>query len=502
MCKEAENLGATRGMLLAENNANLQQKLQDSREPLAAAHEQTRKVVLDSTDTVHAYKKKGTQETDSGKQELCNTTDESNRAQADKFNTMQQNRGVTAPEEPLPKSETALCTKNAACDRSTDNHQAQELSFGIPSYLKENSQTECDKCSFLDSDNYVGNGLHKPENTLLNLCGLYREKLPFKQTHVDAEVRNDDDGATGRNRNGVLRTTDAGDLPTMYCDNASRDDAAKEHSNNMSLRTLNLCPPKPQKGVNVDDAPSEHPEQSSAEQTASAAHPRTTNDEAVSPVKADGLEITAHEKTPTEGISTDKQILCNKVNDDIQIQPIKKGHPLEISSSTNNALLKEKKDSLNSTIPGRKFAEGHRKESCSLPMITSGNLVNVSGRSSFDLSTSDKKAEESPVYLNCLDLSSCSRVNQMRGEASASKEPSLLKGKLRCLVENTKVISKIQNLSVNVDRTEAGLGKTIYVLQRVLNTLKNYQKCEVSAAKFSVDVVYVLEKHKAGILVL
>ncbi|KFO87968.1 Coiled-coil domain-containing protein 73, partial [Buceros rhinoceros silvestris] len=473
--KEAENLGATHGMLLAENNANLEQKLQDSTEPLAAAHKQTRKVVLDSTDTVRAYKKKGTQETDSSKQELYNTTDESNCAQADKFNTMQQNRGVITPEAPQPKSETVLCTeKNAVCETSTDNHQAQELSFGIPSYLKENSQTECNKCSFLDSDNYVGNGLQKSENTSLNLSGLYREKLLFKQTHIDAEVRNDDDSATSINRNGVLRSTDgpetdAQDLPTMYCDNASRDDATKEHSNNVSLSTLNLCPPKPEKGVNVDDVHSKHSAQSSTEQTGSATHPQTTNDEAVSPVKADGLEITAHEKTPTEGISTDKQIPCTKVNDDIQIQSIKNGHPLEISNSTNNALLKEKKDSLNSTAPGRKFAEGHRKESCSLPMITSGNLVNVSGRSSFGLSTSDKKAEKSPAYLNFLDLSSCSRVNQMRGQASASKEPSLLKGKLRCLVENTKVISKIQNLSVNVDRTEAGLGSSSF--NRAADTL-------------------------------
>lgn len=471
-------------MLLAENNANLEQKLQDSTEPLAASHKQTRKVVLDSTDTVHAYKKKGTPETDSSKQELCHTTDESDCAQADKFKSMQQNRGVITPEAPQPKSKTVLCTqKNAVCERSTDSHQAKELSFGIPSYLKANSQTECNKCSFLDSDNYVGNGLHKPEKTLLNLSGLYREKLPFQQTHVGAEVRNDDDSARSINRNGVLRSTDgpetdAQDLPTVYCDNASRDDATKEHSNNMSLSTLNLCPPKPEKGLSVDDVHSKKPEQSSSEQTGSATHPWMSNDEAVSPVKADGLEITAHEKTPTEGISTDKQIPCKKVNDDIQIQSIKNGHPLEMSNSTNNALLKEKKDSLNSTIPGRKFAEGHLRESCSLPMITSGNLVNVSGRSSFDLSTSDKKAEKSPVYLNFFDLSSCSRVNQMRGQASASKEPSLLKGKLQCLVENTKAISKTQrqNLSENVDRTEAGPGKKICVLQHVLNTLRKIIK--------------------------
>ncbi|KAM6204957.1 coiled-coil domain-containing protein 73 [Sarcoramphus papa] len=479
-CKGAENLGATRRMLLDENNANLEQKLQDSTELLAACHTQTRKVFLDSTDTVGTCKKNGSQETDSSKQELCNTTDESICTKADKkSNTMQYNKSVLTPEAPKTESEAVLCTeKNAVCERSTDNHQTKELSFGILSYIKENSQTEYQKCSLLDSDSYVGNGLHKTEKNVLNLSGLH--KLPFKQTHVDAEDRNYDDNARNVNRSGALRSTgvpatDAQNLLTVYCGNASGDDATKEHSDNMSLLgTFNICPPKIERGINVDDTHSKQPEQDSTEQTGNATNTCTLNAEAVSPVKSDGLEIIAHKKTPTDRISTDKLILCKKVNDDIQIHSIKNGHSLEINNSTNNTLLKEKKDSLNSTVPGRKFAEGHLNEPCSLPMRTSGNLVNISGRSSFDLSTSDKKAEKTPVYLNFLDLSSCSRVNQMRGQAtwtSASKEPSLLKEKLPRLVENTKVISKTQsqNLSENVDRRETGLGSTSF--NRAADTL-------------------------------
>ncbi|KFQ79335.1 Coiled-coil domain-containing protein 73, partial [Phoenicopterus ruber ruber] len=477
-CKEAENLGATRRILREENNANLEQKLQDSTELLAACHTQTRKVFLDSTDTVGVYKKNASQETDSTKQELCNTTDESICTKAaKKSNTIQHNKSVLTPEVPKTESEAVLSTeKNAVCERSTDNHQAKELGCQNLSYTKENSQTEYQKCSLLDSDNYVGNGLHKTGKNLLNLSGLH--KLPFKQTHVDAEDRNCDDNARNINRDGALRSTgvpapDAQNLPTVYGDNASGHDATKEHSDNMSLLGT-LCPPQIERGIYVDGMHSKQSEQDSTEQTGNDTNTCTLNTEAVSPVKADGLEIIAHKKTPTDRISTDKLIPCKKANDDIQIHSIKNGHSLEINNSTNNTLLKEKKDSLNSTVPGRKFAEGHLKESCSLPMRTSGNLVNISGRSSFDLSTSDKKAEKTPVYLNFLDLSSCSRVNQMRGQAtwtSASKEPSLLKEKLPCLEENRKVISKTQcqNLSENVNRRETGLGSTSF--NRAADTL-------------------------------
>ncbi|NWS68351.1 CCD73 protein, partial [Crotophaga sulcirostris] len=478
-CKEAENLGATCRTLLEENNADLEQMLQDSTEPLAACHTPAGKVFLGTTDTVGVYKKNASQETNSSKQELCNTTDELICTEADKqSNTIQHKRDVLIPEAPKTETEVVLCTeKKAVCEITTDNHQAKELSFGIISCTEKNSRTEYQKHSLPDSDNYLGNGLHKTEKNLLNLSGLH--KFPFKQTHVDAEDRNDDDNARNINRNGALRSTsvpatDAQNLPTVYCDNASSDDATKEHTDNTSvLGTFNLCPPKTERGRNVDGM-CKQPEQDCTEQTGNDTNACTLNTEALSPVKADGLEIIAHKKDLTDEISTDKLVPCKKVNDDIQIHYIKNGHSLEINNSTNNILLKEKKDSLNSTVPGRKFTEGHLKESCSLPMRTSGNLVNISGRSSFDLSTSDKKAEKTPVYLNFLDLSSCSRVNQMKGQAtwtSASREPSLLKEKLPCLVENTKVISKTQcqNLSENVDRRETGPGSTSF--NRAADTL-------------------------------
>ncbi|NXJ24137.1 CCD73 protein, partial [Dicrurus megarhynchus] len=479
-CKEAEDPGATHRMLLDESNANLDQKSQDSTEPLAACHTQTRKAFLGSTETVGADRKNGSQETNTSKQELSNTTDESTCAKADaNSDTRQHNKSVLTPEAPKPESEAVLCTeKSALHERSTDSHQAKELSFGILPYTKEKSQAEYQKCSLLNSDNYVGSGLHKTEKTL-NLSDLHREKLSLEQTHVDAEGRNDDN-ARNMNSTGLL-VTDAQNPPTVCCDEASGDDAtAKEHRDNKSLLgTFNLCPPKTERGINVDDVHSKQPEQDSAKQTGNATKAWTSGAEAKSPVKADGLE-SVH-KLPTDRASIDKLIPCKNVNDDTQIHSIKTGHSPDINTSTNNTLLKEKKDSLNTTVPGRKFAEGHLKESCSLPMRTSGNLVNISVRSSFDLSTSDKKAEKAPLYLNFLALSSCSRVNQMRGQAtwaSASKEPSLLKEKLPCVVENANIISNTQsqNLSENVDSGETEQGSSsLNRAANILNTSSIHQ---------------------------
>ncbi|NXL99436.1 CCD73 protein, partial [Tyrannus savana] len=448
--KETENPGATQRMVLAENNPNLEQKPRASTEPWAAGHTQRN----DTTEPAGADKKNGNQETNSS----SSATAESTCAEAHKkSDTLQHSTSVLTPEAPKPEPQVAVCTeKDALCERGTGDHQA-----------KERSQTEYQKYTgLLTSDNYVGSRLYQTEKTF-SLSGF--QKLPLKQGHADAKDRDD---ARNTNTNGALGSsgvpaTDAQNLPAVYC-----DDAGREHSDSVTVSAaFNLCPPKTERGIKVGDVPSKQPEQDSTKQTGSATNTSTSNAETISPGRADGLEI-APKNPPTDRAGTDELIPCKKVSGDTQIHSIKNGHSLEINNSTNNTLLKEKKDLLTTTVPGRKFAEGHLKESCSFPMRTSGNLVNISGRSSFDLSTSDKKAEKTPLYLNLLDLSSCSRVNQMRGQAawtSAPKEPSLLK--LPCLVENTKGISKTQcqNLGENADTGETGQGSTSST--RAANTL-------------------------------
>ncbi|NXI13938.1 CCD73 protein, partial [Irena cyanogastra] len=472
-CREAGDAGAAHRTLPGENKAELDQMPWDSTESWAAHHTHTRKD-LGSAETVDADRENRNQETDTSKEGVCNTADESTCSKADaNSDTRQHNKSVLMPEAPKPESEAVLCTEEGILhDRSTDHHQAKEFSFGILPYTKENSQAEYQTHSLLNSDNSVGSGLHKTEKNL-NLSSLHRDKLPLEQTHVDAEGRNDDNI---RNMNSTAAlATDAQHPPTVCCDNTSGDDAAaKECRDNKSLLgTLNLCPPKTERGINADDMHSKQPEQGSAKLTGNATNTWTLNAEAKSPVKADGLKI-AHKNPPADTARTDKLIPHRNVNNDTQIHSFKTGHSLEMNTSTNNTLLKEKKGSLSSTVPGTKFAEGHLKESCSLPMRTSGNLVNISVRSSFDLSTSDKKAEKTPLYLNFLALSSCSRVNQMRGQAtwtSASKEPSLLKDKPPCLVENTNITSNTQSQdrSENVDSGETGQGSSS--LNRAANTL-------------------------------
>ncbi|XP_040528281.1 coiled-coil domain-containing protein 73 isoform X21 [Gallus gallus] len=466
-CKEAENLETTCRVLLEGNSANLQQKLQDSTGPAAPHHTETSKVLLDAADRVIVSDKNAIQEMNSSNQELCSTTHESICTKVDKNSSIiELNSSVLTTKASKKESEAAVCTeKSAVCERNTDNHQVSEFHFGILSYPKENCQTGYQKCSLLNSDNNVDNRLCRIERSLLNLSDLPRDKFPFKQTHIDAEDKNYNDNAANINRSGALRhigfpPMDAQNVLAIYCDNASTDKAAKEQSSNMPFTgTYNLCPEKINKGINVDDVHSKQPEHDSTEQSGGDESMCTLNAEAMSPVKAHDLDTTV-QKVPADGIDVDK------LNEEIQIQSIKNEHSLDINDdSINNSMLKQEKDSVHSTVPGRKFAEGHLKESCSLPMRTSGNLVNASGRSSFDLSNSDKKAEKTSVCFKFLGLSSCSRVNQMRSQAtwtSSSQEPSVLKEKLPCLVENKKVPSRelFQNVSENVGRKETGPGST------------------------------------------
>ncbi|XP_068801361.1 coiled-coil domain-containing protein 73 [Struthio camelus] len=480
-CKAAVRLGTIPRMLLEEKKASLEHKLQDSTDQVAALHMETGKVFLDSIDIAGVYKKNASQETNSSKEELGNATDESVCTNADKkTNIIQYNKNVLMTERPNKESEVVLRTEeNAGPEKSTDSHQAKELNFGILSYIKDDHQAEYQECSLPASDNYVDNRLHETEQKKLSLSDSRTDTFLFKQQqHTDVEERNYNDNARNISRNDALLSigfpaADAENLPTVYCDNASSDDITKDHCNNRPLISSFSLSAKADRGISVNDMQNNQPEQASTEKTESNANACALNAENFSTVNADDLEIIVHKETSTDRSSTDKLIPCEEVNNDTQIQSIKKGHSLEINdNSINNAMLKEKKDSLNSTVSGSKFAEGHLKESCSLPMRTSGNLVNVSGRSFFDLSISDKKAEKTPAYLNFLDLSPCSKVNQLRSQTVRTpKEPSLLKEKLPDLAENRKIILKTQcqNFSESVVRKETGLGSTSF--NRAADTL-------------------------------
>ncbi|KGL81981.1 Coiled-coil domain-containing protein 73, partial [Tinamus guttatus] len=478
--KAAESLGAIPRALLLEEKAGLEHQLPDSTDPPSALRTGTAKAFSDGIDIAGVCQKATSQETNPSKQELGSATDERACVNAGKkTRTLQCTTSALVPEAPSKESAEALGTEeNAAPERSAGSHQAKELNVGILSYTKGDDQAEYQDCSLLDGDSCVENGPKEAEKQRLSLSDLHMDKFLCKQKHVDIEGRHCDDNARNISRNAALLSVDfsaadAANLPTLYGDTASGDDILEERSTNRPLKgTFNLSA-KADRGISVNDMQSKQPEQASAEQTVSGTNKCALNVENLSTANADNLEIIIHKETSTDRSSTDNLIPCENVNNNTHT--VKNEHSLEINdNSINNALLKEKKDSLSSTVPGSKFAEGHLKESCSLPMRTSGNLVNLSGRSSFDLSTLGKKAEKTPVHFKFLDLSSCSRVNQVRSQTmwtSASKEPSLSKEELPVLAESRKGISETlcQNVGESVVRKEMHLGSPSF--NRAADTL-------------------------------
>ncbi|XP_044536586.1 coiled-coil domain-containing protein 73 [Gracilinanus agilis] len=138
--------------------------------------------------------------------------------------------------------------------------------------------------------------------------------------------------------------------------------------------------------------------------------------------------------------------------------------------------MREKTQSLSNTVSERKYIEGQLEESCSFHIKPSGDLVNRSGRSAFDLSTLDKETEKMPVYLNFLDPRPWSKVNQVESQTMntlASTVPLLLKERLTGSSENKKIPSKTlcQNLGLDAVMREIRMDTTS--INRVADTLTN-----------------------------
>ncbi|XP_023612165.1 coiled-coil domain-containing protein 73 [Myotis lucifugus] len=131
----------------------------------------------------------------------------------------------------------------------------------------------------------------------------------------------------------------------------------------------------------------------------------------------------------------------------------------------------EKTESLNDIVSGKIYSEGQLEESCSFHIKPSGDLVNRSGKSAFDLSTSDKKTEKTPVYVNFLDPSSWSKVNQNESQTvstSTSGIPLLLNERPIGPSENEKIVSMTLCKNVRKD-----IGPDTTSINRVADTLNN-----------------------------
>lgn len=146
----------------------------------------------------------------------------------------------------------------------------------------------------------------------------------------------------------------------------------------------------------------------------------------------------------------------------------------------------EKTESLNDIVSGKIYSEGQLEESCSFHIKPSGDLVNRSGRSAFDLSTSDKKTEKTPVSVNVLDPSSWSKVNQIESQTvstSTCSIPLLLKERSTGPSENKKIVSMTlcKNAGMDEIRKDIGPGKKTSFLLKFLFLLcifgKNSPDC-------------------------
>ncbi|XP_038620049.1 coiled-coil domain-containing protein 73 [Tachyglossus aculeatus] len=196
-----------------------------------------------------------------------------------------------------------------------------------------------------------------------------------------------------------------------------------------------------------------------------------------------GISICEHniEKKTTEDLPFSSKE--NQISDD-QVQEAKHNSSTRNENSQVskfnarlNSLLntREKIESLSNVFVSKsKYVEGQLEESNSFPIKPSGDLVNRSGRSAFDLSTSDKKTEKTPVHLNFLDFSPWSKINQAESQTettSPSTVAFLLTERPRCPSESKRILSPSYcgSLGKNAVITESRLDSTS--INRVADTL-------------------------------
>ncbi|XP_039392265.1 coiled-coil domain-containing protein 73 isoform X1 [Mauremys reevesii] len=490
-CKKTANIGKTDKTFLEKNNASAELKPQDRSCALAKLPENTRKMLLDNTEEFGVCSMDAGQQTDSSKHIFGNASNELVYNTNDKADATQDDKGVFINEAPSKESRQVIGIEDSpVTERTADNHQTiAEFNFAILSQVTESSHTKFQKCHLQESNDIdLDNEQDKTEPLhLLNrsTSGISSDIFKFKQIHTDIQEKHNSDTASTTNGNCALNSTcdtasDAPVLPTSFCDNVSMNrDNTKENNTNMSLlENFNVSTEKTDTWTKLNDMHSNQSEEDISEQTETDTNTYACTD-VVLPLNTENIcasQTIIHKQMVINKITTDKQMPWEKVHaNDFQIPKMKDGQSLVINDNAlENTLLRAKKESLNSTVPGEKIAEGRLEESCSLLIRTSGDLVNRSGRSSFDLSTSDKKTEKTPVYLSFSDLSPWLRVNQVESQtawASTSEGPFHLKEKLLCISENKKILSKAQcqNLSINAVMKETGLDSTS--INRVADTL-------------------------------
>ncbi|XP_073899901.1 coiled-coil domain-containing protein 73 isoform X6 [Castor canadensis] len=191
--------------------------------------------------------------------------------------------------------------------------------------------------------------------------------------------------------------------------------------------------------------------------------------------QAKDLKTRVHVKNSTEiQFSNDSQVNANQIT-----ETTKNGLFFVNVNERQHTLLKntEKTESLNDIVSGKMYNEGQLEESHSFHIKPSGDLVNRSGRSTFDLPTSDKKTEKTPVHMTFLEPGPWSKVNQTESQTVSTSTPSiplLLKEGPVGPLQNKKIISRTPCKNDGVDDFRESIGPDTTSINRVADTLNNW----------------------------
>ncbi|XP_006883846.1 PREDICTED: coiled-coil domain-containing protein 73 [Elephantulus edwardii] len=188
------------------------------------------------------------------------------------------------------------------------------------------------------------------------------------------------------------------------------------------------------------------------------------------------INIAVHRKISTEIESANKD---SQIDEDQLMEATKDDQLLFVNiNERQHSLLNntEKTESLHNIGSEKNYTEGQLEESCSYHTTPSGDLVNRSGRSAFDPSTSDKKIEKTPVYVNFLDPSAWSKVNHTESQTGRTSTSSIIflpKERPIDLSENKKIFSVTVGKNVGVDEAKKDAGADTASINRVADTLNN-----------------------------
>uniref|UniRef100_A0A0D9QYZ2 Coiled-coil domain containing 73 n=1 Tax=Chlorocebus sabaeus TaxID=60711 RepID=A0A0D9QYZ2_CHLSB len=201
------------------------------------------------------------------------------------------------------------------------------------------------------------------------------------------------------------------------------------------------------------------------------------NNENSHSLQAKDVKTAVHMKTCTEIQFSNKN---NQIDENQVTEATKNDLFLVVSTNERQHTLlnnTEKTESLNDIVSGKMFSKGQLEESHSFHIEPSGDLVNRSGRSTFDLSTSDKKTEKTPVYMNFSDPGPWSKVNHIESQTASSSTPSislLLKERPLDPSENKKIIPMALCKNIGVDDVGKNIGPDTTSINRVADTLNNW----------------------------